>query len=246
MSVVELQSREERVAMIEFWLDVASICVNLRNFSSASAIFGGLVFSPVERLSLTILDIALPSKEQYRALNTLFNGANNYAVYRRLLAANAYPAVPLIVVLAKTSSPPRKSPAPWRSRTTPAPKDPDQLQRVPDAQEDYLYDGSCLVQYNISPIRMIQDWIDKQLAVLPRAEHPAITERMAQMSEQLEGRAPPPIKKGETWLQTVKGSVALNDFVLYTLPDPGTVAPGPAKLRKNKSIAPLLNLRVRA
>jgi hypothetical protein len=36
----------------------------------------------------------------------------------------------------------------------------------------------CLVQYHIQPVRMIQDWIDKQLAVLPRAEHAAITERM--------------------------------------------------------------------
>ncbi|KAJ6610876.1 ras guanine nucleotide exchange factor domain-containing protein [Mycena sp. CBHHK59/15] len=96
MSVVELQSCEERVAMIEFWLNVASICVNLRNFSSASAIFSGLVYSPVERLSLTILDVVIPSKEQYRQLNRLFDGANNDAIYRRVLAANAYPTVPLI------------------------------------------------------------------------------------------------------------------------------------------------------
>jgi hypothetical protein len=44
----------------------------------------------------------------------------------------------------------------------------------------------------------------------------------------------------------VKGSVLLNDFVLYNLPDPGSAPPSPAKLRKNKSIAPMLNLRIRA
>ncbi|KAJ7859341.1 hypothetical protein B0H14DRAFT_3630203 [Mycena olivaceomarginata] len=36
-------------------------------------------------------------------------------------------------------------------------------------------------------------------------------------SKQLEDRAPLQIKKGETWLQTVKGSVPLNNFLLYNL-----------------------------
>src|ERR1700761_2344037 len=68
--ILDGKSRSERVQLIEFWLGVATVssyfcvfshsdilqvCVELRNFSSASAIFGGLVFSPVERLSLTIL-----------------------------------------------------------------------------------------------------------------------------------------------------------------------------------------------
>ncbi|KAJ6508749.1 ras guanine nucleotide exchange factor domain-containing protein [Mycena sanguinolenta] len=254
MSIVELQSREERVAMIEFWLDVACFCVNLRNFSSASAIFSGLVYSPVERLSLTILslltdiqDVAIPSKEQYRQLNRLFNGANNYAVYRRILAASNDPAVPLIVVLRKdiistkeVSGPMALTPDPNAEKTLINFSAYRMIKRTIRAME------KCLVQYNIQSIRMIRDWIDKQLAVLPRAEHGAITERMNQMSEQLEGRAPPPIKKGETWLQTVKGSVASGDFVLCTLLDPGAVPTGPAKLRKNKSIVSILNLRIRA
>ncbi|KAJ7863073.1 ras guanine nucleotide exchange factor domain-containing protein [Mycena olivaceomarginata] len=179
MSIVELKSREERVAMIEFWLDVASICVNLRDFSSASAIFSGLVYSPVERLSLTILDVAIPSKEQYRQLNKVFDGANNYAVYRRLLAANAHPAVPLIVVLRKDII------------STKEVSGPVALTNDPDAEKTLINFSAyrmlkktirsmegCLVQYHIQPVRMIQDWIDKQLAVLPRTEHAAITERM--------------------------------------------------------------------
>ncbi|KAJ6613270.1 ras guanine nucleotide exchange factor domain-containing protein [Mycena sp. CBHHK59/15] len=93
-SILVLQSREERAAMIEFWLDMATICVRLRNFSSASAIFGGLVYSPVERLSLTILDIAIPSKEQYRKLNEMFAATNNFANYRRALSRMTYPPSP--------------------------------------------------------------------------------------------------------------------------------------------------------
>ncbi|KAJ6457851.1 hypothetical protein C8R47DRAFT_1203339 [Mycena vitilis] len=106
-SIVELRAREGRVTMIEFWLDVASICVNLRNFSSGSAIFGGLVLSPVERLSLTILEVGISSKEQYRQLNRLFDGTNNYALYRRTLAANNLPAVPLSRVRVRVSHPRR-------------------------------------------------------------------------------------------------------------------------------------------
>ncbi|KAF7365182.1 Cell division control protein Cdc25 [Mycena venus] len=248
MSVVELQSREERVAMIEFWLDVASICVNLRNFSSASAIFSGLVYSPVERLSLTILDVAIPSKEQYRQLNRLFDGANNYAVYRRVLAANVYPAVPLIVVLRKDVISTKEISGPMALTNDPdAEKTLINFSAYRMLKKTICTMEACLVPYNIPPVRMIQEWIDKQLAVLPREEHETITKRMNTMSEQLEDRAPPPIKKGETWLQIVKGSVALGDFMLYTLPDPGTVPAGPAKLRKNKShIAPMLNLRIRA
>ncbi|KAF7346360.1 Cell division control protein Cdc25 [Mycena sanguinolenta] len=243
MSIVELQSREERVAMIEFWLDVACFCVNLRNFSSASAIFSGLVYSPVERLSLTILDIAVPSKEQYRQLNRLFNGANNYAVYRRVLATNNDPASSSakdIISTKEVSGPMALTNDPDAEKTLINFSAYRMIEKTIRAME------RCLVQYNIQSIRMIQDWIDKQLAVLPRAEHAAITERMNQMSEQLEGRAPPPIKKGETWLQTVKGSVASGDFVLCTLLDPGAVPTGPAKLRKNKSIVSILNLRIRA
>ncbi|KAJ7687662.1 hypothetical protein B0H14DRAFT_3533941 [Mycena olivaceomarginata] len=46
----------------------------------------------------------------------------------------------------------------------------------------------------------------------------AVTKRMNTLfSKQLEDRVPLRIKKGETWLQTVKGSVPLNKFLLYNL-----------------------------
>ncbi|KAF7344744.1 Cell division control protein Cdc25 [Mycena venus] len=193
-------------------------------------------------------DVAIPSKEQYRQLNRLFDGANNNAVYRRVLAANSYPAMPLIVVLRKDII------------STNEISGPMALTNDPDAEKTLIHFSAyqmlkkticmmeaCLVPYNILPVHMIQEWINKPLAVLPREEHEAITKRMNMMSEQLEDRTPPLIKKGRTWLQTVKGSVALGEFMVYTLLDPGTVPAGLAKLRKNKShIAPMLNLCIRA
>ncbi|KAJ7044183.1 ras guanine nucleotide exchange factor domain-containing protein [Mycena alexandri] len=252
-SVLALATREERVSMIEFWLDVATICVDLRNFSSACAIFGGLVFSPVERLSLTILDVGIPSKEQYRQLNRLFNGANNYSVYRRAIAENAYPAVPLIVVLRKDVISTNEISGPVALTNEPgAAKALINFSAFRLIRRTICTMEACLVPYNILLVGVIQDWIAQQLAVLPRSEHAAIAERMAANSEQLEARAPAPIKKGETWLQTVKGSIATGEFTLHTLPDPGPGPPVrlaavqvPTKLRKNKSIASLLNLRTR-
>ncbi|KAJ7505265.1 ras guanine nucleotide exchange factor domain-containing protein [Mycena galericulata] len=244
-SILELQGREERVAMIEFWLDVATICVRLRNFSSASAIFGGLVFSPVERLSLTILDVAISSKEQYRKLNAFFDGANNFAVYRRAIAENDFPAVPLMAVLHKDTVSANEISGPVA------------LTDDPDAEKTLIHFSAfrmlrktictmeaCLVHYKIDPIPIIQDWIRAQLAVLPHAEHAALSEKMDALSRVLEARAPSPIQKGQTWLQTVKGSIETGVFTLHTLPE-RSAAPSAPRLRKNKSIATLLNLRTK-
>ncbi|KAJ6559139.1 ras guanine nucleotide exchange factor domain-containing protein [Mycena vulgaris] len=210
-SILSLKNREERVAMIEFWLDVATICVSLRNFSSASSIFGGLVFSPVERLSLTILDIAIPKR---------------------------HAAVPLMTVLHKDVISANEISGSVA------------LTNEPDAAKTLIHIGafrmlkrticimeSCLVHH--------QDWIHTQLAVLPHAEHAALSQQMDILSRELEARAPLPIQKGQTWLQTVKGSVETGGFTLHTLPDPGAASLAP-KLRKNKSIATLLNLRTRS
>ncbi|KAJ7858545.1 hypothetical protein B0H14DRAFT_2577749 [Mycena olivaceomarginata] len=103
---------------------------------------------PVERLLFTILDIGILSKEHQ--LNKVFDGTNNYAVYRHLLTANAHPAVPLIVV---TSSLQKKSPAPLCSQTTPM------LRRCSSTSARTM--EGCLVQYHILPVCMIQDWINK-------------------------------------------------------------------------------------
>ncbi|KAJ7459906.1 ras guanine nucleotide exchange factor domain-containing protein [Mycena latifolia] len=239
-SILSRVAREERVALVEFWLDCATICVRLRNFSSASSIFGGLVFSPVERLSLTILDVAVPSKEQYRKLNAIFDGTNNFAVYRRVLAENDMPAVPLMVVLHKDVISANELSGPVA------------LTNEPDAAKTLIHFSafrmlkrtictmeSCLVQYKIDPAPAIQDWIRNQLAV------PVQSEQLDALSRELEARAPPPIQKGQTWLQTVTGSVETGVFTLHVLPDPGAAHLAP-KLRKNKSIATLLNLRTRS
>ncbi|KAJ7761525.1 ras guanine nucleotide exchange factor domain-containing protein [Mycena maculata] len=245
-SILELQAREERVAMIEFWLDVATICVTLRNFSSASAIFGGLVFSPVERLSLTILNIAIPSKEQYRKLNAMFNGTNNFAVYRRAFAENNFPAVPYMTVLHKDAVSANEISGPLA------------LTNDPDAEKKLIHFSAfrilqktictmedCLLPYRIDSVPIIQNWICAQLAVLPHAEHAAISRNMDALRRVSSSPALHfQLTKGETWLQTVKGSVESGSFTLRTLPDPGA-APFAAKLRKNKSIATLLNLRTR-
>ncbi|KAJ6477379.1 ras guanine nucleotide exchange factor domain-containing protein [Mycena vitilis] len=181
-SIVELRAREDRVTMIEFWLDVASICVNLRNFSSGSAIFGGLVLSPVERLSLTILEVGISSKEQYRQLNRLFDGTNNYALYRRTLAANNLPAVPLILVLRKDVISTTEISGPVALTNDPdGPKNLINFSAYRMLKKTICTMEACLVRYDIQAVGMIQDWIDKQLALIPREEYDALRERLETM-----------------------------------------------------------------
>ncbi|KAJ7288273.1 ras guanine nucleotide exchange factor domain-containing protein [Mycena rebaudengoi] len=250
-SVLELKKREERAAMIEFWLDMATTCVGLRNFSSASAIFGGLVYSPVERLSLTILEVAIPSKEQYRTLNALFGGNNNFAAYRRALAENDLPAIPLMTVLRKDvisaneiSGPVALSDYPGAEKTLININAFRMLRKTIAAME------ACLVPYNIARSSIIQEWIDTQLAVLPHAEHAVLGAQMDTLSRALEPRAPAPIQKGETWLQTLTGSVEDGTFTLHALLDsdlatlqPQPPVPAGPRLHKSRSIATLLSLR---
>ncbi|KAJ7107268.1 ras guanine nucleotide exchange factor domain-containing protein [Mycena crocata] len=245
-SILALRSREDRASMMEFWLDVATICVRLRNFSTASAIFGGLVFSPVERLSLTILDLATSSKEQYRKLNAIFDGTNNFAVYRRALAANDYPAVPHMTVLRKDAISASEVSGPVALTNDPdAPKTLIHFSAFRMLKKTICIMEGCLAQYKIKPVPIIQDWIQAQLAVLPREKHVALTLQMDARSRELEGRPPPPIQKGQMWLQTLTGSIANGTFTLHPLPDSGTAQVG-GNLRKTKSIASLLNLRTGA
>ncbi|KAJ7212061.1 ras guanine nucleotide exchange factor domain-containing protein [Mycena pura] len=238
--ILDGKSRSERVQLIEFWLGVATICVELRNFSSASAIFGGLVFSPVERLSLTILQISILSKEQYRKLNGLFDGANNFVVYRRALAEKDLPAVPLMTVLRKDTISANEI-----SGSVALTDDPDAEKRLINFSAFRMLKKvictmeACLISFKIKPIVVIQDWIRSEIARFPQSEHAALSQKMDVLSCNLEARAPDPIQKGQTWLQTVKGSVESGSFTLHTIPDPNAT-PTP----KAKAIATILSFRI--
>nr|GAT54353.1 predicted protein [Mycena chlorophos] len=71
-TIIMEEERPKRVGMMEA-VATASASVDVRNFSAASAISGGLVYASIERLWKTIRELIIKSKFQYRALDTLLD-----------------------------------------------------------------------------------------------------------------------------------------------------------------------------
>ncbi|KAF8798975.1 ras GEF [Phlegmacium glaucopus] len=84
----------DRARMASFWLDIATICLRLRNFNSARCIFGGVAQSSVTRMKETILNVPIASKAQYRHLDCFFSGHGNYAQYREAMERPMTPTLP--------------------------------------------------------------------------------------------------------------------------------------------------------
>ncbi|KAJ7095821.1 ras guanine nucleotide exchange factor domain-containing protein [Mycena belliarum] len=237
-SILSLENRDERVAMIEFWLDVATICIRLRNFLSAHDIFSGLVSTPVDRLSLTILDVSIPSKQQYQTLSDLFDRSINFTNYRRALAQNDMPTVPLMFVLSKDVARANELPRRFAPNNNPdAPKTLIHLSAFVKLKEVICTMESCLPACSIEPVPAIQEWVQNQLAV-PMSS----TSQLDAMSKELEGPFHA-LQKGDAWRMTV--SNVDGTPIIHTISEPGA-QPVQPKLRKNKSIASLMNLRIRS
>ncbi|KAF4590012.1 hypothetical protein EYR40_009594 [Pleurotus pulmonarius] len=93
-SILESGNPVERTIMLEYWLDVASRCVNWRNYCVANCISSAIQTASVLRLKITIALACEESKKQYHRLVALFDGASNFASHRATIAAEKKPAVP--------------------------------------------------------------------------------------------------------------------------------------------------------
>ncbi|KAJ7074474.1 ras guanine nucleotide exchange factor domain-containing protein [Mycena amicta] len=224
-AVLDEDERPMRVKMLEFWLGVATACVELRNFSSASAIFGALVYAGVERLWKTILELSIPSKEQYRELNELLSGLNNFAVYRRALAAHDLPTVPILAVLRKdVISAKQITGMPLSDGNSQNGEKLINLNAFRKLNTVIQFMESCFVLYKIEQMPAIQTFISQQCRWTPEcfAEMQRCTDKRSLL---LEPPGPRFIQKGRTWLQTVQGSVDDEHFTVHDLPDPKSLLP---------------------
>eukprot|EP00058_Branchiostoma_floridae_P014769 XP_002600257.1 hypothetical protein BRAFLDRAFT_118269 [Branchiostoma floridae] len=78
-------SIEERVRIIEKWIDIAQECRILKNFSSLKAIISGLQSNPIYRLSDTWAAVSKEKSEEYEELCTIFSEENNQMTWREIL-----------------------------------------------------------------------------------------------------------------------------------------------------------------
>ncbi|KAF9013243.1 ras guanine nucleotide exchange factor domain-containing protein [Cyathus striatus] len=106
-TIVLLEERVSRANLIVFWLEVATICVDLRNFCSACAIHTGLMKSAVTRMKDTLMNVPIRNKIQFRKLEKLFKANPYFTALRSSIDVPTVPGLmfhfcPLSVEKAKT------------------------------------------------------------------------------------------------------------------------------------------------
>lgn len=115
--ILESQNVKRRIEKICHFIDIAQLCYEYRNFFGLKSILAGLQCTPVHRLSKTWqvrIDAWAPchhhhtlltrppqgvnkkSRATFDKLSTLMSSENNFAAYRRQLAASSPPCIPYL------------------------------------------------------------------------------------------------------------------------------------------------------
>lgn len=206
-TVLQQSSVRERCRLLEFWLDVATRCLRLRNFSGANCIYGGVSNSAIGRMKKTILDVSIPSKHQYGALQTFLEGRDNYSDYRQALTL-VEPTVPMIAPLI-------------RDVTSAMDVVPTAIGCTDECEEKNLINfnsyritsktvramESCLIPYKFSKDDAFQAWIRVRLAEFPPERELEIHNSFYNQSLVLEAKEPLLIQLKEPWSYIMTGSL---------------------------------------
>ncbi|KAF8627475.1 hypothetical protein AX17_006287 [Amanita inopinata Kibby_2008] len=96
-SILVNQQRHQRAKRIEFWINIATICLQYRNYFGSHVIFAGITHSTVNRLKRTILELSKPSKMEFCKLDQFFSGHSNFAPVRKAMGEKAAATVPLLL-----------------------------------------------------------------------------------------------------------------------------------------------------
>ncbi|CCE63525.1 hypothetical protein TPHA_0F00380 [Tetrapisispora phaffii CBS 4417] len=85
--IVTEREPKERAKIIEYFVNVADKCKELKNFSSMTAIISALYSSPIYRLKKTWPYLSSESNAILAELNSLTNSTKNFVKYRELVRA---------------------------------------------------------------------------------------------------------------------------------------------------------------
>jgi len=83
--VCKPEEQKNRIEVIKFFLQAASLCLQLQNFNALYEIMGGLSLSPCQRLIKTWKALPAASKKTYQDLSALVSSKDNYVAYRTAL-----------------------------------------------------------------------------------------------------------------------------------------------------------------
>ncbi|KAF7298972.1 Cell division control protein Cdc25 [Mycena indigotica] len=227
------EERADRVKYMEFWIDVAMFCVELRNFSAAFAIYGALVFYPIKRLWRTILDISAASKETFRKLSNLFSPEDKFAAYREAIAAYHLPTIPVFLILKEDVL----SICDLGGLIIPQPHRVPfiNIAAVNELSNIIQFLESCFVPYNIEKdttfVRLLITRLNEQTSLYPYSDY-------IERSEELEPAPPDDLRIDNDllWFQRAEESVD-GKLTLYSALETTTTAPAPPIIKRKKSLA---------
>uniref|UniRef100_A0A0W0G0Y3 Ras GEF n=1 Tax=Moniliophthora roreri TaxID=221103 RepID=A0A0W0G0Y3_MONRR len=224
-TVLAMETKEKRVEVLHFWVDVATKCIEMNNFSCANAIRAALVSPPIYHLQETLLMINTQQKARYKVLEDYFNGFDNYGLYREALEGvkdKHQPFIPIIgqlirdVEVIKSDSNPVSAASGKKLVNLVG---VNVVRNIMNVQK-VLENGR--VPYKFVRIPFIQDWLVEQLNNFPPENEKEINKRFDARSAGLEAKSPR-CQQINAWLAVQR------DKNYYVFDDPKVLAPKKSK-----------------
>ncbi|KAL0961108.1 hypothetical protein HGRIS_006084 [Hohenbuehelia grisea] len=162
-SVCNCPDRARRTSVVEFWIDLATELVSIRNFSGAFAVYIGVCKPSVNRMKQTLAHVDSSRKRRYLTLETMFDGFKNLAGYRSALGDAELPAIPLMSTfihdLAATNALPTQLPLTAKGED----KTLINFGALRNISKTLQSMKACHMQYQYTPKPTLQDWLDQQI-----------------------------------------------------------------------------------
>ncbi|GJE91574.1 RasGEF domain-containing protein [Phanerochaete sordida] len=99
-SIVDKSTKQERANAYNVLAKVMNRCLEIRNYSSAYSILGGLLAAPITRLTSTMRLVNVTCKNMVKKADAYFHESGfSYSTYRADIASRVAPAVPLFNVI---------------------------------------------------------------------------------------------------------------------------------------------------
>ncbi|KAF8631061.1 hypothetical protein AX15_002667 [Amanita polypyramis BW_CC] len=201
-SIVMRPERDQRCRHFEFWVNIATVCLDYRNYFGSYCIFVGISHSATSRLKRTILELSRAVKTQFGRLEQSLSGRHSHIRIRKAIdektAATAPLLAPLNSINAKPVLPVIKSDEPNNEKRTISPIRYRALIKTIRAME------SALVPYGIPENAQFSQWLKMTLRRYPASEEAKLCNALYGESLRIEPEANDLEQLNNPWLHYIE------------------------------------------
>ncbi|KAK7056868.1 hypothetical protein VNI00_002585 [Paramarasmius palmivorus] len=225
-SVLAAETKEARLKVLQFWVDVGIECIAIMNFGCGTMIYGALISPPVDRLKETLLVVDTPHKDSFKLLEQHFSGFSNYGLYREAIEEakdQRRPYIPILSPLIRDIDTAKNGrPSEKEVKEKPAGSHVFSLLSLGRLQHAMMILENGRLPFKFVPIPYLQTWLTEQLGQFRPDDENALNQMFDKLSASREERW----GCGEinAWLKIRAGGQ------LYDLEDAKTL-----KLKKSKA-----------